>query len=140
MEYSLAHRTDRTTVRHAAKLDCHVVAEKGFRTLKGRTLDVSDEGLRLSTDADVEIGENVILAIRLPHGRSWVDAHGRVVRIERGARNGDPGRAIAIRFTAIDPVDRGMLKGAIAKVPPPVPRRDLRIDFAATVIAASLAC
>lgn len=133
MEYSLAYRTDRRTIRHAAQLDCHVVAERGFRRLGSKTLDVSPEGIRIESSAPVVLGESVVLSVRLPHGRSWVDAHGRVVRIEHGTRDGDTGRAIGIAFTAIDPVDHAMLVGATAKLPPPIPRRNVRRDYAASV-------
>lgn len=137
MEYSLAPRQDRRSLRRAAKLDCYVVAEKGFRSLRGTTLDVSDEGVRVSTAADVQIGDSVVLALCLPRGRSWVDAHGKVVRIERGVRAGDEGPAVAIEFTAMDPIDQSMLRGSLVSIPPPIPRRDVRIDYAASVIDAS---
>lgn len=138
MEYSLASRQDRRSMRRAAKLDCYVVAKKGFRTLRGTTLDVSEEGLRVATDLDVTIGEKVVLALCLPNGRSWVDARGRVVRIERGVRAGDDGPAVAIELTEMDPIDRGLLRGSLASIPPPIPRRGLRVDYAASVIDASL--
>lgn len=133
MEFSLAYRTDRRATRHAVKLDCHVVAEQGFRPIRGQTLDVSAQGIRIATETEVAVGETVVLAMRLPHGRHWVDAHGRVTRVERGVRQGDPGRAVAIEFTAMEPADRAMLVGAVERLPPPVPRRVLRHDYAASV-------
>lgn len=137
MDYSIAYQSERRSIRHAAELKCHVVADKGFRWLGGTTLDVSSTGVRLSTDATVELGETVVLTVRLPRGRTWVDAHGRITRIERGTRDGDAGRAVAIEFTAIDRLDQALLAGATAKIPPPIPRRLIRKDYAATVIAAA---
>lgn len=138
MEYSMTPRQDRKSMRRAAKLDCFVVARKGFRSLRGTTLDVSEEGVRVGTDLDVKPGESVALALCLPNGRSWVDARGTVVRVERGLRAGDPGPAIAIQITSMDPIDRGLLRGSLASIPPPIPRRETRVDYAASVIAASL--
>jgi len=137
MNDSIAYRSERRTLRHAADLVCHVVRERGFVDIGGNTLDVSVDGIRLRSDADVALGDEVVLSVRLPRSRQWIDAQGRIVRIERGTRTGDKGRAIAIAFTAMDPVDRAMLAGATASVPPPVPRRSVRMDYAATIIAAS---
>lgn len=133
MEYSIVHRTERRSIRHAAELDCHVVAERGFRRIGGKTLDVSPNGLRIASEAAVNVGEQVVLSVRLPRGRTWVDAHGRVARVEHGTRDGDEGRTIAIQFTAMDAMDRALLAGATAKLPPPIPRRTIRKDYAATV-------
>lgn len=133
MTDSIAYRSERRTLRHAAELVCHVVRERGFVHIAGSTLDISVDGMRVASDAEVQVGDDVVLSVRLPRSRQWIDAQGRVVRIERGVRDGDKGRAIAIAFTAIDPVDRAMLAGATSAVPPPVPRRMVRRDYAATI-------
>ena len=137
MEPSIEYRSERRSLRHATKLVCHVVREHGFKRIAQTTLDVSTSGVRVLSDADVEIGDEVVLSLKLPRSREWVDALGRIVRVERGTRDRDEGRAVAIRFTAIDPVDRAMLDGATAAIPPPVPRRSVRMDYAATVRLAS---
>lgn len=133
MEYSLTPRQDRRSTRHAAKVDCYLVARHGFRSVRATTLDLSEEGLRIASDVDVRVGDFVALAFCLPNGRSFIDARGKVVRIERGLRAGDQGPAIAIRFTAMDPIDRGMLRGSLASIPPPIPRRNVRVDYAASL-------
>lgn len=138
MDQSIAYRSERRSLRHAAELICHVVRERGFVHIGGSTLDISTDGMRVCSDADVAVGDEVVLSVRLPRGRHWIDAQGVIVRIERGVRDGDLGRAIAIAFTAIDPVDRAMLAGATAAVPPPVPRRSVRRDYAATIRAVSI--
>jgi hypothetical protein len=140
MEYSIAHRTDRRSIRHAAELECHVVAERGFRRIGGKTVDVSPTGLRIASDSAVNVGEQVVLSVKLPRGRTWVDAHGRVARVEHGTREGDSGRTIAIQFTSMDPVDHALLAGATASIPPPIPRRLIRKDYAASVLGIAEAC
>lgn len=133
MKDSFAYLSDRRSLRHAAELVCHVVRERGFVHIAGKTLDISVDGMRVASDADVALGDEVVLSVCLPRGRHWIDAQGRIVRIEVGTRENDDGRAIAIAFTAMDPVDRAMLAGATAAVPPPVPRRLVRRDYAATL-------
>lgn len=133
MEFEIHTQSDRRAIRHEIALECHVVAEHGFRDIGGPTLDVSIKGVRVRSDAQVDVGEPVILTIRLPHTRTYVDAQGRVARVERGVRDGDHGRAIAIEFTAMDPVDRAMLDGAIQALPPSLPRRHLRKDYAGSL-------
>lgn len=116
----------RRTTRHAVSLECRALAENGDRFFEGKTLDVSTEGLRILSEAKVVVGEPVVLALRLPRQATWIDAHARVARIEEGVRDGDPGRAIALEFTAMDHADRYRLYYSTQALPPPMPRRASR--------------
>lgn len=107
-------------------LECRVLAESGDRFFEGPTLDVSTEGLRILSEAMVEIGEPVVISLRLPRQATYIDAQARVARIEHGVRDGDPGRAIAFEFTAMDQADRYRLYYSTQALPPPMPRRASR--------------
>ena len=117
----------RHSVRRAVSAECQVVAENGFRLLGERTLDVSRQGLLLASRADASIGESVFVALKSPNGCSWLDAEGFVARVLDGG--------IAIRFTQMSTIDRIMLAESLRGLPPPVPRRRPRPDYAATVRA-----
>jgi len=124
---------ERAAVRRAVGVECQAVAEEGFRLVGTRVLDASESGVLVLSDEAVRLGEPVILSMRVPRGRSWIDAECSVARIVRGYRRTDPLRAVGLRFEAIDPVDRAILLGSLAPLPPPVPARHLRLDYAATV-------
>lgn len=131
--FEIRSARDRKVVRRAVSARCEAVADRGFRLL-GRTLrDLSPEGAFLETDAVVELGEEVYVSFQAPRTRMWVDARARVVRHVAGRRSGDRARGIGLRFEAIDPMDRAVLAGSLERVPPPVPARHVRADYAATV-------
>lgn len=123
MSQTHARRMNRRSPRRESTLECRVLAETGDRHLRGETLDVSLEGVRILSDAAVTIGEPVVLTLLLPNGRTWVDAHARVARIESGERAGDPGRAIAFEFTAMDEDDWHALRFATNGAPEAAARR-----------------
>lgn len=124
----------RGTRRHAVSTACEGVLERGF-TLIGRSLlDVSTEGAFLLTDVDdVEIGEEVFLAFRVPRTRTWMDARSIVVRKSRGLRRDDFGKGVGLRFIEMDGIDRALLSAAIVRLPPPIPTRPRFIDYASFV-------
>lgn len=134
----MSRRNDRRIVRHAATLRCQVVRERDFRLLGTRTLDISGHGLRVAFDAagqDVAIGESLLVSFEATPFGLWFDAAGRVARIIHDRRPTDRGRAIGVRFDSLSSVARLILRGALRGVPPPVPARPQRMDFAAAVRA-----
>ena len=134
MSYWVKSAADRRTIRRAVELPCQVVAEAGFRLLGEQTLDVSVEGILLRSDAPVRIGEAVFVALRAPRGDHWIDAEAVVARVVRGLRARDRGPAIGLRFTQVDPVDAAILAGGLRGLPPPLPRRHRRKDYAGSVV------
>jgi hypothetical protein len=75
----------------------------------------------------------LIVSFRLPETRMWIDAEATVARVVHGRRLGDPGRALGVSFGAIDRKSRSVLRATLLGVPPPIPMRDRRIDYAATI-------
>lgn len=134
----MSRRNDRRIVRHAARLRCQVVRERDFRLLGTQTLDISGQGLRVAFDdgaEDLEIGEPVLVSFEATPFGLWFDGAGCVTRIVRGRRPTDRGRAVGVRFERLSSVTRLILRGALRGVPPPVPARPQRMDYAAAVRA-----
>lgn len=123
----------RRSVRRAVGTKCQVVAEQGFRLLGDRTFDVSEHGLLLASEADVWVGERVFVALETPQGVSWIDGEARIVRVVRGRRGGDRGPAIGLRFSRMDTLDQVILSASLRGLPPPLPARHLRRDYAGAV-------
>lgn len=135
--FDIVPARDRKVVRRAVTTRCEAVADRGFRLL-GRTLrDLSPEGAFLEIDAgtEVELGEEVYVSFQAPRTRAWIDARARVVRCVAGRRSGDRARGIGLRFEAIDSVDRALLEGTLCRLPPPVPARHPRADYASAILA-----
>jgi len=106
---------------------------EGFRLLGDRVLDLSTRGMLVACDAAVSLGDEVIVSFRAPNGGPVLDAEAEVARIVEGWRPWDPGYCIGLRFTRLDARDRGELLVRLAGLPPPVPTRPLRRDYAETV-------
>ncbi|MCA9531065.1 MAG: PilZ domain-containing protein [Myxococcales bacterium] len=130
---------DRGTVRRAVAVKCHVVADTGFRLLGTRAVDLSPEGMLVRAQGVSNLGESVHVSFQLPRRRRWIEARATVVRKVHGRRREDWGRAIALRFAHLDPLDRAALRLYLRPIPPPVPARALRPDYASTIRAITLA-
>jgi hypothetical protein len=130
---SLVRKNDRREVRRAMLLSCQIVRERDFRLVAETALDVSPDGMLISTEIDLEPGENVFVSFRATELGLWFDSEARVARVIRGRRPGDKGRAVGINFSTMSRVKRFILRNHLRKVPPPVPKRMQRIDWAATV-------
>jgi hypothetical protein len=130
----LVPRNQRSSMRHAIQLPCQVVRERDFKMLSDRTLDLSPDGMRVKTHQAVRVGDKLIVSFKAPTDvELWFDTEATVRRIEKGRRPKDNGRAIGVEFGPLSQVARLILRGSLRKVPPPVPRRAHRIDYAATI-------
>ncbi len=131
----IARASQRKTVRRAVGTVCQAVTEEGFRLLGERVLDLSAEGMLLSSDQEPELGADVIVSFRAPGTGIWLDAEAEVARIVRGRRRSDRARGIGLRFRSLDRVARAVLDASLRGHPPPVPARSVRKDYARTVRA-----
>ena len=123
----------RRSLRRSVRTSCQAVALDGFRLLGERVLDLSTRGMLVTCDQPVDLGEEVVVSFRAPNGGPWLDAEAEVARLVEGWRPSDPGYCAGLRFTHFDGLSRGELLVRLAGLPPPVPRRPLRPDYAATV-------
>lgn len=126
-------KNERREVRRAISMTCQIVRERDFRLVSEKALDVSPDGMLVATDVELEAGENVFVSFRATALGIWFDTEARVARVIRGRRPGDKGRGIALRFSTMPRVKRLILRGHLRRVPPPIPRRAQRIDWAATI-------
>lgn len=136
-----AARNDRKVMRHAATLACEVVREADFCRIGTRTLDVSTAGMRVALDDcdEIALGDALFVALQVTPFGLWLDARARVARIVHGRRPTDRGAEIGLHFEDFSAVSKLILKGAVRKVPPPVPTRARRVDYAKTVRAVATA-
>lgn len=135
---SIAPCHDRASVRRSVSVPCQVVAEEGFRLVGVELLDVSARGALVRSRGIVELGEPVLLSLRVPNTRHFVDAEGRVTRIVRGARGTDRGSAFGVSLERIDAMDHALLVSAIEMLPETTPARAIRLDYAHAVRIAAL--
>lgn len=129
----LVRKNERREIRRAFPLTCQVVRERDFRLVAESALDVSPDGMFVASELDLEPGENVHVSFRATHLGIWFDTDATVARIVRGRRQSDRERGFGLRFTTMPSVKRLILRGHLRRVPPPVPRRTQRIDWAATI-------
>jgi hypothetical protein len=126
---------DRKVLRRSIVTKCQAVADRGFRFLGDTLRDVSPDGAFLETEVDVAVGDEVYVSFEAPRSRIWIDACARVVRVVRGRRTADRGRGVGLSFVEIAAIDQAILEGSLDLVPPPVPARAARVDYAGVVRA-----
>ena len=127
--------SQRRAVRRAVRTACQIVTDKDFRLLGERAIDVSSRGLLVETDEEVTLGEPVIVALRAPGTRLWLDAEGTVCRFVAGRRRADLGRCVGVKLRGFDRVSKILLTETLRGLPPPVPARAFRRDYARAVAA-----
>ena len=129
----LVRKNQRHEMRHAVKLGCRVVDQQKFKMVADRMVDLSPQGMLVRSDAGLEIGEDVIVSFQTTDFGIWFDTEAQVTRVVHNRRYGDPGRCFGLRFLTLPAVSRLILRGNLRRVPPPLPRRAQRIDYAATI-------
>jgi hypothetical protein len=120
------------------RVDCQIVRERDFKLIGSRAIDLSPWGMLVMGQEPVLTGEPLIVAFRIPKGDVWLDAMATVARVVHGRRPGDLGRCFGVAFESIEPDVQMYLGWALRNIPPPLPKREARIDYAATVRRASL--
>jgi c-di-GMP-binding flagellar brake protein YcgR len=132
-------------MRRSVRVDCQVVRERDFRLIGQRAVDLSDGGMLVLSEAHtpgparegrrlhVLTGEEVIVSFRAPTTRLWFDCTATVARVIHGRRPGDWGACVGLSFESMDDVTRAFLRAELRGLPPPMPGRELRLDYAETV-------
>jgi PilZ domain len=123
----------RSAIRRAIKIPCRVVREADFQLLGTQTLDLSQDGMLLPTEMGVEICDECIVSFKATPLDIWFDTVATVSRVVEGRRPTARPRSVGLSFRTLDSVHRLILRGALRKVPPPLPAREQRIDYAATI-------
>ncbi len=138
MQRTLVPAHQRRAMRRSAPVDCQVVRERDFKLIGRWGVDVSPLGLLVVAEDRVLTGEPVIVAFRLPSSDWWFDSLATVARVVHGRRPGDTGRCFGIQFDSLEADAQSFLRRALRGVPPPLPMREPRVDYAASVHLAAL--
>jgi hypothetical protein len=148
MSSFLVRRKQRRSMRRSVRVDCQVVREHDFRLIGQRAVDLSDEGMLVLSEApvttgkrareghrrlDVLTGQEVIVTFRAPATRLWFDCTATIARVIHGRRPGDWGACVGLSFDSMDDVTRAFLRAELRGLPPPMPGRELRLDYAEMV-------
>ena len=135
----LVPASQRRTMRRAVRVDCQVVRERDFKLLGDWALDLSPDGMLVVTRDVVLTGEEVIVSFPVPRTRVIIDAVATVARVVHGRRPTDRHRrALGLCFDDMEPEVRRMLRASLRHIPPPLPSRAPRVDYAASVHLATL--
>lgn len=130
---TLVHANQRTTVRRAVQVECQVVRERDFKLVGRWGLDISSDGMLVVSDARVLTGEDVIVSFRVPRTHHWIDCEATVARVVHGRRPRDRARGLGLEFHSLDGDTRWQIRAALRDIPPPLPARAPRVDYAATI-------
>jgi c-di-GMP-binding flagellar brake protein YcgR len=97
----MKHR--RLRERRAVSIPCEVVRQRDFQAVAtAGTLDLSEHGMRLKSNAKLLTGEEVFVSFLLP-GEGIVAGEATVARMVHGRRPIDrQGRAIGLAFDDLD--------------------------------------
>ncbi len=129
-------RSQRRAIRRAIRIECSVVREHDFKLIGSHVVDLSPDGMLVLAEADVLTGEEVVVSFRTPMSPLWFDAVGTIARVVHGRRPGDFGPCLGVKFDQAEEVSRIVLEEKLRKIPPPLPRRAARLDYAAMVASA----
>jgi PilZ domain len=122
----------RRHVRHAVDLPCSVVFEKNLTLAGLRAVDLSPDGMRIElSDVEVELGDHFFVCFRTP--ARWFLTDAFATRLLLGRRRGETRRCLALRFGSLSTALRARIEGDLRLMPPHLPQREQRVDYAATV-------
>ncbi len=138
MTGTLVHAHQRRALRRAMRVDCQVVRERDFRLLGTFAVDLSPLGMLVIAHEPALTGEPVIVAFRLPKSEHWFDTQATISRVLHGRRPGDGRRSFGLEFEPLDTAVAWHLRATLRGVPPPLPNREPRVDYAASVHLALL--
>ena len=131
--------SDRQSIRRAIEIPVCVVRQRDEKVVSRRAFDLSPFGMRVDvSDFDVDPGDAFHVCFRATQMQLWFYTDATAMRVLHGRRGKERGRSLGLRFDSLDAIKRLILRGALRKVPPPLPQRAARIDYAATVRAISL--
>ncbi len=111
----------RSAMRKAKKIDCQLVRVRDCQVFPERTVDLSEDGMLVRSDADMAVGDRLIVSFQATDLGIWFNTEATVTRLVRGRRAEDRGQAFGLRFHGLDRVRRLLIRGALRKVPPPFP-------------------
>jgi hypothetical protein len=134
MNLTLFHSTQRNTMRRAVKTPCWAVSLSRGRLLGERLLDLSPEGMFLECRSEVSAGDGVFIVFKAPgSGSLWLRADAEVARVIEGRRDRDRAYGAGLKITRLKNGSYFDLGRCLKGLPPPLPGRHLRVDYAETI-------
>lgn len=123
MSVILRRKQPRRAFRREVILSCQVVRERDFRLVADLALDLSTDGMLVSTTERVLTGEEVLVSFRPPRSSRWLDVSATVARVVHDRRPGDRGRCLGLAFHDLDPASQRLLFRHLRGLPAPEPAR-----------------
>ena len=123
----------RRGVRRHLRAQCRAMCWERFEVIGERLLDLSPHGALLECDAELRIGDQVLLTFRMPWGGPQVLVNAEVSRVVAGRRAGDRGRGAGLRFLDLAPEDRAELRPRLEPFEPTRAARSHPVDYALAV-------
>jgi hypothetical protein len=123
----------RRAIRRAIQMPCTLVRARDLKIVGKRGLDLSQDGMLVGALDEVREGEGIIVSFTFTPFAIPFHVEGQVARVLHGRRGNDRMPAVAVSFDSIDPVSRLILRGNLRRIPPVLPARARRVDYAATV-------
>lgn len=123
----------RRGARRRVESSCRAIHWGRFELVGERLFDLSTEGGLLACDAEVRVGDEVLLAFQMP----WLGPHvlvvAEVTRVVEGYRERDRGYCAGLRFLDLDAGDRVELASRLAWLESTGAERPHPVDYARTV-------
>jgi DNA-binding response OmpR family regulator len=124
----------RRDVRHAVDLPCTVVREKNLTLVSLRAVDLSPDGMRVELrNVEVEVGDRLFVSFQIAALGKWLYTDAFATRLLRGRRPGETSPSLVVLFGSLPAASRLCVRDSLRKVPPHLPQRQQRVDYAATV-------
>lgn len=123
----------RREIRRAVELPCTMLRQRDHKIVGVRSFDLSPEGMLVGALDELREGDEVFVAFSYTSFDLNFRTTGQVTRVLQGRRSKDRMPSVAVRFDALDAVSRVILRGHLRRVPPVLPARARRIDYAGTV-------
>jgi len=127
----MSEQNRRRALRKSTKTPCQIVREGDNLVFAEQMTDVSEGGMLVLTDAELALGDRLMVSFQMTAMGIWVDTPATVVRKIEGRRREDLGTGFGVRFDGVDPVKRLVLRGSLRRAAPPVPKRARRASVAA---------
>ncbi len=118
-----ARKPERQAFRREVLLTCQVVRERDFKLISQLALDLSPDGMLVSTGQRMLTGEEVLVSFRGPRSEQWFDCQARVARVVHGRRPGDRGRCLGLHFEGMSADRQAVLGRLLRGLPPAEPAR-----------------
>lgn len=133
LEQILLTARDRAAVRRDVRMPCQVERESDGTPIASECLDLSAEGIRVLASEEASLGTRLRVRFEMPDTGARLDVTALVSRVIRGRRPGEHPLELGLSFADASPLEKAMLDACLSGLPPPVPARRLRIDYARSV-------